>query len=205
MLSDSLGCMSPNQFVPFIALLFVLCPLGGCKKKKKKPPSDLAALSPDQACKHFFGRVKACASSINRIKAGKLGLKGAQHRSYVRQRTEQLNRAFSNIDLLCERYEKKARKQQTDMNKCYRQTSCEAFGQCFVKMADADPMSGGGVGPGSLQKIRKKLLQLKNKRPGRPGGHSHGHMHAPGPGPAAMTKPPPRPTPRPMTKPRPRP
>ena len=85
----------------------------------------LAALSPDQACKHFFGRVKACASSINHIKAVKLGLKGAQRTSYVRQRTEQLNRAFSNVDLLCERYERKARKQRTDMNKCYRQTSCE--------------------------------------------------------------------------------
>jgi len=186
------------------ALLVALCALAGCKKKQTRPPRNLASLTPDQACKHFFSRVKTCAPSINRIKADKLELKGTHRKNFLRQLGEQVDRAFLNLDRLCERYAVKSRKQRTDMNKCYRARTCRAFGQCFVELADADLRGSMGVGPATLKEIRKQLQGLK-RRPGRqPGGAPDGHMHAPA-DPNARTKSYPRPTPGTMSKSRPRP
>ncbi len=188
--------MSWYRIVSVVAVLCSVSPLGGCKKKTPPKPKELASLKPHEACKHFFGRVKSCAPAINRIKADKLGLKGGQREAYLRQVGQQVKRAFSNLELLCERYAIKSRKQQTDMDRCYRMRTCERFGQCFVKMADADITGPGGKGVDPLKEIRKQLQQLKKMRLRRPGqglrpgemapgsgqGQGHrGHMHAPTP------------------------
>jgi hypothetical protein len=182
-----------------LAVLLALPTVGSCRKKKKPPPRELASLKPDQACKHFFRRVKTCAASINRIKADKLKLKGPRRATFLRQLAEQVSQAFSNLDLLCERYALKTRKQQTDMDRCYRERTCEAFGQCFVQMADAELSGPGGKRARTLEEIRKQIRELKDSRLRRPGGAPHGHMHAPKPRPMPKTKP------KPMleTKPRP--
>ncbi len=181
--------------------------LGGGCKKKKKPPTELASLSPTQACKHFFRRVKECANDINQIKADKLGIKASQRALFLKRLNERLKRTFSNPDLLCERYALKTRKQQTDMDKCYRERTCGAFAQCFVKMADADVGGSGMQGANTLLELRKRLKQLKSLRLRKPGAPHHGHMHAhgprPGPHPKGMT--PARPAPRPRLRPQPRP
>jgi len=169
--------MSWHRIVPIIALLSWLSPLVGCKKKTP-PPKELASLKPEQACKHFFGRVKTCSASINRIKADKLGLKGAQRAAYLRQVGKQLSQAFSNLDLVCERYAVKTRKQQTDMDRCYQERTCDAFGQCFVQMADAEATGFGGMGAGALEELRKQIRALRSKQPPdqgmRPDGAPHG-------------------------------
>lgn len=198
--------MSWYRIVPIIALLFWLSPLAGCNKKKTPPPKELASLTPDQACKHFFGRVKTCSATINRIKADKLGLEGPRREVFLRQVGQQVKRAFSDLDRLCERYALKTRKQQTDMDRCYRERTCEAFGQCFVHMADAEMPGPGGKGAGNLEELRKQLRELKSTRlrrlkpKPRPKDTSHGHMHRPKPKAKTKPRPAPQTTPEPMLK-----
>lgn len=157
--------------------LGMLGPLAGCKKKPPPPPKELASLEPRQACKHFFGRVKRCADTINGLQADRLKLKGAQRRRYLREVGGRLQRSFSNLDLMCDQYAQKTRKQLQHMDRCYRERTCDGFARCFVKMADAE-VKGKGANP--LQDLRKQLQQLKQGRRPPPGpGQMHGH----GPGP----------------------
>lgn len=165
----------------------VLGPQPGCKKKKAPPPKELASLEPRQACKHFFGRVKRCADTINELQADRLKLEGAQRRGFLQQVGMRLKRSFSDLDRLCERYAQKSRKQQHDMDRCYRERTCDGFARCFVQMADAEVK---GMGANPLQDLRKQLEQLKQ---GRRPQQGHGHMHSHGPQPRPRPRPQPRP------------
>jgi hypothetical protein len=171
-----------------MALMLALFAAAGCKERRKPRPKELASLSPEAACRHFFARVRTCSGSITRIQADKLGLRGPQRQAFLRQRQDHLARAFRAPGLICERYALKTRKQQTDMDRCYRERTCDAFAECFVQMADAE-VSGQG-GKLSLPELRKRLQELKRTRP---------------PGPKSSPEPRPGPTPKPMPKPRPEP
>jgi hypothetical protein len=198
--SASLRPMLSTRLLLLVALCGLL-PLAGSCKKKKKTPRELASLSPDQACKHFFRRVKQCATPIHQLQADKLELKGPKRASFIRMRDRQLRESLSKLDLVCERYSLKTRKQQTEMDGCYRERTCDAFARCFTKMADADLRGPGGQKARTLQELRKRLQELKKLRlrkpgagPGRPPS-GLGHKHGPRPG--AMLKP------KPMTRPKP--
>jgi hypothetical protein len=168
-----------------MALLLVLPAVPACKEKRKPRPKELASLGPEEACRHFFARVRTCSGPITRIQADKLKLRGPQRQAFLKQRQDQLARAFRAPDLICERYALKTRKQQTDMDRCYRERTCNAFAECFVQMADAE-VSGQG-GKLSVKELRKRLQELKRIRP---------------PGPKSSPKPRPVPTPRPKPTPR---
>lgn len=188
--------MSALRILLVLALCGAPSALGGCKKKKS-PPKELASLSPEQACKHFFGRVKRCAASISRLQADKLSLKGEPRAAYLQKMHGQLKRSLSNLDLVCQRYALKTRKQQTEMDGCYRERTCDAFAQCFAKMADADVQGPGGQKARSLKELRKRLEELKKLRPRNPGegvrGPRPGMRRRREPGP--MVKPTAKPTP----------